>query len=136
MKKILTFIFLFLMFLLSAKNMDVTFLENEKAGMETILSKEDAIGYQYSSLVEFPDSGGDAYVDSESLARQHRVCGRGQRSFSVQHIPINKSSSYRLANRRLERLFHSINHIYTSMPRQSRVIPSLYYVFELRHILI
>ena len=52
------------------------------------------------------------------------------------YVHINKGSIYRLAKKRLERLFHSINHIYTSMPRQSRVIPSLYYVFELRHILI
>ena len=135
MKKIITFIFLFisLIFLLKAKNLDVTFQNNEKVGMENVLPKKKAMEYQYSSLAEFPDSG-EVYIDSELLARQYRACGRGQRPFSVQYVHINKSSFYRLANKRLERLFHSINHIYTSMPRQGWVIPSLYYVFELRHI--
>lgn len=135
MKKIITCIFLSLIFILSAKNLDVTFHENEKVDVENVLPEENVIGYQYSSVAKFPNSG-DVYIDSESLARQYRVFGRGQRPFSVQYVHINKGSIYRLANRRLERLFHSINHIYTSMPRQSRVIPSLYYVFELRHILI
>lgn len=135
MKKIITCIFLSLIFILSAKNLYVTFHKNVKVEVENVLPKENVIRYQYSPIAEFPESG-EVFIDSESLARQYRICGRGQRSFSVQYVHINKGSIYRLAKKRLERLFHSINHIYTSMPRQSRVIPSLYYVFELRHILI
>ena len=79
---------------------------------------------------------GEAYVDTESLARQYRVCGRGQRSFSVQQMLLGKSSAYRAAKKRLDVLFHTINHVYTSLPYQSWTISSDHYVFGMRHILI
>ena len=135
MKNILLFILLSFVFLLKSKNTEVTFQEKERVGMEALLQKDVPVGTVSSSVVELPEQG-DAYVDSESLVRQFRICGRGQRSFSIQHILLNKGSAYRLVEKRLERLFHSINHIYTSLPRQSWAVSSLHYVFELRRILI
>ena len=135
MKNILLFIFFSFLYLSGAKSMDDTFQKNERAGVETVLQKENSSGYVLSSIAELPPPG-DAYVDSESLARQFRICGRGHRSLSVQHVLVNKGAAYRFARKRLELLFHSIHRIYTSLPLQSWAVSSLHYVFELRRILI
>lgn len=135
MKNILLFIFFFFLYLSGAKSMDGTSQKDEGTGVETVLQKEATSGYVLSSVAELPPPG-DAYVDSESLARQFRICGRGHRSLSVQHVLVSKGSAYRFARKRLELLFHSIYRIYISLPRQSWTVSSLHYVFELRHILI
>lgn len=135
MKNVLLFIFVSLMFLTGASNMNNAFLDDEKAGMENVLQKETSTGYVLSSVVEWPEQG-PAYVDFESLVGQFRILGRGQRSFSVQHVFPGKVSAYRMAKKHLDILSHSIYRIYTSLPRQSWAVSSLHYVFELRHILI
>ena len=133
MKNILLFLSLFLMSLLGVKGIDAAILEGE--GVESVFQIEDSVGYILPSVAELPDEG-EAYVDTESLARQYRVCGRGQRSFSVQQMLLGKSSAYRAAKKRLDILFHTINHVYTSLPYQSWTISSDHYVFGMRHILI
>ena len=135
MRSILFSIFLFGLFLLGVKNTDETFQKNEKGDIETVLQKKVLSEYVFSSVVELPIQG-KAYIESESLARQFRICGRGQRSLSVQHVLISKGSASRLFKKRLELLFHSIYRIYTTLPHQSWGVPSHHYVFELRHILI
>ena len=135
MKNILLFLSLFLMSLLSVKGIDDALHKGEEVGMESVFQIETSAGYILPSVAELPDEG-EAYVDTESLARQYRVCGRGQRSFSVQRMLLGKSSAYRAAKKRLDVLFHTINHVYTSLPYQSWTISSDHYVFGMRHILI
>ena len=134
MKNILLFLSLFLMFLLGAKGIDDTSCEREE-GIEFVLHGKMPEGYILPSVAELPDEG-EAYVDTESLARQYRVCGRGQRSFSVQQMLLGKSSAYRAAIRRLDILCHSNHTVYTSLPCQSWEVPSDHYVFGMRRILI
>ena len=133
MKNILLFLSLFLMSLLGVKGIDVALPERE--GVESVFQIETSAGYILPSVAELPDEG-EGYVDTESLARQYRVCGRGQRSFSVQQMLLGKSSAYRAAKKRLDVLFHTINHVYTSLPYQSWAISSDHYIFGMRHILI
>ena len=135
MKNILLFLSLFLMSLLSVKGIDDALHKGEEVGMESVFQIETSAGYILPLVAELPDEG-EAYVDTESLARQYRVCGRGQRSFSVQQMLLGKSSAYRAAKKRLDILFHTINHVYTSLPYQSWAISSEHYVFGMRHILI
>ena len=135
MKDFLLFLFLFMMFMLDAKNIDGTLPVEEGAGMECVLQSETSVGYILPVVTELPDKG-EAYVDVESLALQYRICGRGQRSFSVQQMFMGKSSAYRAAKKRLEMLSHTINQVYTSLPFQSWEVPSDHYVFGMRHILI
>ena len=135
MKKILLFLSLFLMFLLGAKGMDATSCEREEIGVESVLQGKMPEGYILPSVAELPDEG-EAYVDTESLARQYRVCGRGQRSFSVQRMLLGKSSAYRAAKKRLDVLSHTIQQVHTSLPYQSWAISSDHYIFGMRHILI
>ena len=135
MKNILLFLSLFLMSLLSVKGIDDALHKGEEVGMESVFQIETSAGYILPLVAELPDEG-EAYVDTESLARQYRVCGRGQRSFSVQRMLLGKSSAYRAAKKRLDVLFHTINHVYTSLPYQSWAISSDHYIFGMRHILI
>ena len=133
MKNILLFLSLFLMSLLGVKGIDAAILEGE--GVESVFQIEDSVGYILPSVAELPDEG-EAYVDTESLARQYRVCGRGQRTSFVQQMFFGKESTYRAAKKHLDILFHTINHVYTSLPYQSWTISSDHYVFGMRHILI
>lgn len=135
MRHILTFIFLSLLFLTGAKNLDETFHFDERKGEDIVLQKDAPSEHILSFVSELPDRS-EAYVDSESLTNLIRICGRGYRSLSVQHVLLNKSTLYRSTQKRLELLCHSTYRIYTSLPRQSWTVPSLHYVFELRHILI
>ena len=135
MKNILLFLSLFLMFLLGAKGIDDTSCEREEIGVESVLQGKMPEGYILPSVAELPDEG-EAYVDTESLARQYRVCGRGQRTSSVQQMFFGKESTYRAAKKHLDILFHTINHVYTSLPCQSWAISSDHYIFGMRHILI
>ena len=135
MKNIVLLILLSCMFLLGAKNMNGASLEKEEVRMESVLQKDVTTEYILPVVTELPDEG-EAYVDTESLARQFRVCGRWQRSLSVHHMLWGESSAYRMAKKHFDILFHSINRIYTSMPCQSWSAPSYHYVFGLRRILI
>ena len=135
MKNILLFLSLFLMSLLGVKGIDDALPEGEGVGVESVFQIETSSGYIRPSVAELPDEG-EAYVDTESLARQYRVCGRGQRSFSVQQMLLGKSSAYRAAKKRLELLSHTINQVYTSLPCQSWAVSSDHYVFGMRRILI
>ena len=135
MKNFLLFLFLFMMFMLGAKNIDGTLPVEDGAGMECVLLSETSVGCILPIVAELPEKG-DAYVDVESLAHQYRICGRGQRSFSVQQMFMAKSSAYRAARRRLEMLSHTINQVYTSLPCQSWAVSSDHYVFGMRRILI
>lgn len=134
MKNILLLIFLSLMFLLGAKNMDDV-SQTEEIGAECALQADVPIGYILPLVTEFPEKG-KAFVDTESLARQYRLCGRGQRSFSVQQLLFGKSTAYRAAKKHLEMLCHTIKNVHSSLPCQSWTDVSDHYVFGLRHILI
>ena len=96
MKNILLFLSLFLMSLLGVKGIDAAILEGE--GVESVFQIEDSVGYILPSVAELPDEG-EAYVDTESLARQYRVCGRGQRTSFVQQMFFGKESTYRAAKK-------------------------------------
>ena len=135
MKNYLLFLLLFLVSLLGAKGIESALPSNEGMGVESVLQAEEPVGYILPVVAELPETG-EAYVDVESLALQYRICGRGQRSFSVQQMFMGKSSAYRAAKKRLEMLSHTINQVYTSLPFQSWKVPSDHYVFGMRHILI
>ena len=135
MKNILLFLSLFLMSLLGVKGVDDTLLKGEGVGVESVFQIETSAGYILPLVAEQPDEG-EAYVDTESLARQYRVCGRGQRSFSVQQVLWEKSAAFRAAQKRLDVLSHTIQQVYTSLPCQSWSVSSDHYVFGMRHILI
>ena len=135
MKNILLFISLSLMSLLGVRGMDVTFPEEEGVGMETVLQEDVPVGYLLPVVEEWPEEG-DAYVDSESLAGQFRVCGRSQRHLSVRQLSLARSSAHRVARKRFELLFYSIERTYSSLPCQSWPVPSDHYIFGMRRILI
>ena len=135
MKNILLLIFLPLLFLLGAKNMDDSFDKEKRMRVENVLLTDVPEGYVLSSVFELPDRG-EACVDTESLARQYRVCGRGQRTFSVQGMFLGKSSAYRASKKHLEMLVHTIHCVFTSLPCQSWKVSSEHYVFGMRRILI
>ena len=69
MKNILLLIFLPLLFLLGAKNMDDSFDKEKRMGVENVLLTDVPEGYVLSSVFELPDRG-EACVDTESL----RIC--------------------------------------------------------------
>ena len=135
MKNYLLLLSFFLVSLLGAKGIESSLPVEEGAGVESVLPAEASVGYILPVVAELPDTG-EAYVDVESMAGQYRVVGRGQRSFSVQQMFFGKSSAYRAAQKRLEMLSHTINHVYTSLPCQSWAVSSDHYVFGMRRILI
>ena len=135
MKNILLFLSLLLMSLLNVKGIDDALHKGEEVGMESVFQIETSAGYILPLVAELPDEG-EAYVDTESLARQYRICGRGQRTSFVQQMFFGKESTYRAAKKHLDILFHTINHVYTSLPYQSWSVSSDHYVFGMRHILI
>ena len=135
MKNYLLLLSFFLVSLLGAKGLESTLPVEEGAGMECVLQSETSVGCILPIVAELPEKG-DAYVDVESLAHQYRICGRGQRYFSVQQMFCAKSSAYRAAIRRLDILCHSNHTVYTSLPCQSWEVPSDHYVFGMRRILI
>ena len=134
MKNILLLLFLFSLFLLGAKNTNDTFLE-KGVGVESVLQPDIPVDQVLPVVTEWPHES-KACVDAESLARQFRICERGQRAFLVHHSYLVKTSTYRAAKKRLEILFHIINQVYTSLPYQSWAVSSDHYVFGMRHILI
>ena len=135
MKNFLLLLLLFMMSLLGARDVHDTLSVEEGMGVESVLPAEEPVGHILPIVAELPTEG-EAYVDVESLALQYRICGRGQRSFSVQQMLFGKSSAYRAAKKHLEMLSHTINQVYTSLPCQSWAVPSDHYVFGMRHILI
>ena len=135
MKNFLLLLSLFMMSLLGARDVYDTLSVEEGMGVESVLPAEEPVGHILPIVAELPTKG-EAYVDVESLALQYRICGRGQRSFSVQQMFLGKSSAYRAAKKHLEMLSHTINQVYTSLPCQSWAVPSDHYVFGMRHILI
>ncbi len=135
MKNFLLLLSLFMMSLLGARDVHDTLSVEEGMGVEYVLPAEEPVGHILPIVAELPTKG-EAYVDVESLALQYRICGRGQRSFSVQQMFLGKSSAYRAAKKHLEMLSHTINQVYTSLPCQSWAVPSDHYVFGMRHILI
>lgn len=135
MKNILLFISLSLLFLLGAKNMDGTFLEEERMEVENVFQTNIPTESILSCASGLPDEN-EAYIDTEALARQFRVCGRGQRSFSVQQMFFGKSSAFRASKKYLEMFLRTTNCIYTSLPCQSWTVSSEHYVFGMRRILI
>ena len=135
MKNFLLLLLLFMLSLLGARDVHDTLSVEEGMGVESVLPAEEPVGHILPIVAELPTKG-EAYVDVESLALQYRICGRGQRSFSVQQMLFGKSSAYRAAKKHLEMLSHTINQVYTSLPCQSWAVPSDHYVFGMRHILI
>ena len=135
MKNFLLLLLLFMMSLLGARDVHDTLSVEEGMGVESVLPAEEPVGHILPIVAELPTKG-EAYVDVESLVHQYRICGRGQRYFSVQQMFCAKSSAYRAAIKRLDILCHSNHTVYTSLPCQSWEVPSDHYVFGMRHILI
>ena len=134
MKNILLLLFLFSMFLLGAKSSNDT-LPEEGVGVESVLQADIPVDQILPVVTEWPHES-EACVDAESLARQFRVCDRGQRIVPVKYLSLGKKTAHQGALKRLERLFHSINQTYTSLPFQSWSVASDHYVFGMRRILI
>ena len=134
MKNILLLLFLFSMFLLGAKSSNDTLLE-EGVGVESVLQADIPVGQILPVVTEWPHES-EACVDAESLARQFRICDRSQRIVPVKYLSLGKNSAYQSARKCLERLFHSINQTYTSLPFQSWPVASDHYIFGMRRILI
>ena len=134
MKNILLLLFLFSMFLLGAKSSNDT-LPEEGVGVESLLQADIPVDQILPVVAEWPHES-EACVDAESLARQFRICERGQRMVPVKYLSVGKNSAYQSARKCLERLFHSINQTYTSLPFQSWSVSSDHYIFGMRRILI
>ena len=134
MKNILLLLFLFSMFLLGAKSSNDT-LPEEGVGVESVLQADIPVDQILPVVTEWPHES-EACVDAESLARQFRLCERSQRVISLQYLSLGKNSAYQSARKCLERLFHSINQTYTSLPFQSWSVSSDHYIFGMRRILI
>ena len=134
MKNILLLLFLFSMFLLGAKSSNDT-LPKEGAGVEFVLQADIPVDQVLPILTEWPHES-EACVDAESLARQFRICERGQRIVPVKYLSLGKKTAHQCARKCLERLFHSITQTYTSLPFQSWSVASDHYVFGMRRILI
>jgi hypothetical protein len=134
MKNILWFISFSLMLLLGVKSGDESF-QVERAGVESVLQAGKSVGDILPIDIELPDDA-KSHVDGESLARQYRVCGRSQRSFSIQRLLFGKQAAYRAVIKSQEILYHSINSVYTSMPCANWLVSSDHYVFGMRRILI
>ena len=134
MKNILLLLFLFSMFLLGAKSSNDT-LPEEGVGVESVLQADIPVDQILPVVTEWPHES-EACVDAESLARQFRICDRSQRIVPVKYLSLGKNSAYQSARKCLERLFHSINQTYTSLPFQSWSVSSDHYVFGMRRILI
>ncbi|MBR5205118.1 MAG: hypothetical protein IKW32_07935 [Bacteroidaceae bacterium] len=134
MKNILLLLFLFSMFLLGAKSSNDT-LPEEGVGVESVLQADIPVDQILPVVTEWPHES-EACVDAESLARQFRICDRSQRIVPVKYLSLGKNSAYQSARKCLERLFHSINQTYTSLPFQSWSVSSDHYIFGMRRILI
>ena len=134
MKNILLLLFLFTMFLLGAKSSNDT-LPEEGVGVESVLQADIPIDQVLPEVIEWPYES-EACVDAESLARQFRICERSQRIVPVKYLSLGRNSAHQCARKRLERLFHSINQAYTSLPFQSWLVASDHYIFGMRRILI
>lgn len=134
MKNILWLILFSLMLLLGVKSGDESF-QVERAGVESVLQADKSVGDILPIDIELPDDA-KSHVDGESLARQFRVCGRGQRSFSIQRLLFGKQTAYRAVIKHQEILYHSINSVYSSMPCTNWLVSSDHYVFGMRRILI
>ena len=135
MKNILLLLSLFLMSLLGANDIDGNLLETEEARVESVLRADEPVGQVLPVVTEWPNES-EACVDAESLARQFRICERGQRTVPVKYLSLGKKTAHQGALKRLERLFRSINQTYTSVPFQSWSVASDHYVFGMRRILI
>lgn len=134
MKNILWLILFSLMLLLGVKSGDESF-QVEREGVESVLQADKSVGDILPIDIELPDDA-QSHVDGESLARQFRVCGRGQRSFSIQRLLFGKQTAYRAVIKHQEILYHSINSVYSSMPCTNWLVSSDHYVFGMRRILI
>ena len=134
MKNIRLLLFLFSMFLLGAKSSNDT-LPEEGVGVESVLQADIPVDQILPVVTEWPHES-EACVDAESLARQFRICDRSQRIVPVKYLSLGKNSAYQSARKCLERLFHSINQTYTSLPFQSWSVSSDHYIFGMRRILI
>ena len=134
MKNILWLILFSLMLLLGVKSGDESF-QVERAGVESVLQADKSVGDILPIDIELPDDA-QSHVDGESLARQFRVCGRGQRSFSIQRLLFGKQTAYRAVIKHQEILYHSISSVYSSMPCTNWLVSSDHYVFGMRRMLI
>ena len=134
MKHILLLLFLFSMFCLCAKSSNGT-LPEEGVGVESVLQADIPVDQILPVVTEWPHAS-EACVDAESLARQFRVCDRGQRIVPVKYLSLGKKTAHQSARKCLERLFHSIHQTYTSLPFQSWSVSSDHYIFGMRRILI
>ena len=134
MKNILLLLFLFSMFLLGAMSSNDT-LPEEGVGVEFVLQADIPVDQVLPILTEWPHES-EACVDADSLARQFRICERGQRIVPVKYLSVGRNSAHQCARRCLEQLFHSIKQTYTSLPFQSWPVASDYYIFGMRRILI
>lgn len=135
MKNILLFLSLFLISLLGVKNINETLSETEGVGVENVLQVNTMTGDILPVSHEYP-SDCQACLDAESLVHQFRTCGRNQRTCSVLHVFKAKSSAYRIAQKYIEELFHSVTSIHSTLPFQSWAVASDHYIFGMRRILI
>ena len=105
-------------------------------GEEDLISLNPKVVDQLHSFpLQMPDAG-TAYDDAESLARQLRTVGRGQRQFSVSCSLISKGMATRLSKVWLDAVLQSSRHIYNSLPHPCWSVSAEHYIFGMRRILI
>lgn len=132
MKNIVCLIFFSFFFLFGIKMMNVYSSTQESIGEVCFLQEDSVVS---SSLFHHPDVD-MFFAETNSLLRQFRTIGRSYRQFSIVNFINSKIMSFRLIKSYLDTLLQSIEHFYTSLPRQCWSISSEHYVFGMRRILI
>lgn len=135
MKNIVWLISLSLLFLLGIKGVKATSLSEDEEEVVYILHENRPSGQFYSISTQLPDAN-EIYADAESFPGQLRVVGRSQRLLTFTYTFLSKGITCRMLKYRLEALFQSAKHVYTSYPRPCWSVSSDHYIFGMRRILI
>lgn len=139
MKYILLILSLFTLALLGVKASAYDFVpKEEKVSQSYISSKSDSVDNYNKVVSAFENDrllGDMVLIDAQSLARQvYGTSNRSVRTTTLQYISYQRSL-VRLMTLRMELLNQCIS-LFNSVPCFSWTIPSDYYVFGMRRILI
>jgi len=134
MKNIICLLFFPFLFLLGMNGVIMPSLSEDGEEFE-ISSSQKAVDQLYPFSTQMPDEG-TAYDDAESLARQFRTVGRGQRQLSLSYSLISKGMATRLSKVWLDAVLQSSRHIYNSLPHPCWSVSAEHYIFGMRRILI
>ena len=140
MKNVLLFISFLFLLLAGSKVMDffvpVQMEDCASVRVEAIDGYEE---YTFSGCilpVESESPHGEAITDAQLLARQLSMHGRTTRVTSVNYSYLSKVLVWKAVRDRMEVLSQAFSRTYTTLPYQSWMLSSDYYVFGMRRILI